>query len=567
MALNNSTSRQSSPVLAVALILGGVVLFAAAWLLPVNLKSINPLILKEAGRNSSSVTDFGLHLLKQERPGPARLALDAAKLLRAPDAPRLASGLSEISTQHPELIPWGSREPYLEAIFKWREPAVPPRSEPVLPIFLSERARSTVRGLLANTRVPGVLALMQTREVTRTASFTPALEPGGQPLDATILLTALLFQGSRFSDSMAKEVQSLAESAIQSKQMGKLEDFYLDMLSLGKRLDLCQLGDLLRQCAEIKTLSQIAQVAQVESEKLPIIYTAALLSRKANGLPNPEGVANYLVKFEKEGLADLTLGLQYGQGALNELISRQVPVNHARSLEHPAVVNFCLMVPRVALALKYLAFFLGGFLVFQGVAFFNAPIGASTMRGTLPKLQTALLALLFTLGVVTVSEPFLMSGLKLGGSQYRVSIATSKSSKQLASQKPTPPKARMQNSTILSIAVFALLQLLVYVVCLKKLRDIERQDIAPTLKLRLTENEENLFDMGLYVGIGGTATALVLQVLGVIDPDLLAAYSSNLFGITCVAMVKIKHVRPYKQKLLMQLDPEGAAAPVLIAAK
>lgn len=125
----------------------------------------------------------------------------------------------------------------------------------------------------------------------------------------------------------------------------------------------------------------------------------------------------------------------------------------------------------------------------------------------------------------------------------------------------------MQNSTILSIAVFALLQLLVYVVCLKKLRDIERQDIAPTLKLRLTENEENLFDMGLYVGIGGTATALVLQVLGVIDPDLLAAYSSNLFGITCVAMVKIKHVRPYKQKLLMQLDPEGAAAPVLIAAK
>ena len=60
------------------------------------------------------------------------------------------------------------------------------------------------------------------------------------------------------------------------------------------------------------------------------------------------------------------------------------------------------------------------------------------------------------------------------------------------------------------------------------------------------ENEENLFDGGLYVGIGGTATALVLQVLGVIEPNLLAAYSSNLFGITCVALVKIRHVRPYK---------------------
>ena len=40
-------------------------------------------------------------------------------------------------------------------------------------------------------------------------------------------------------------------------------------------------------------------------------------------------------------------------------------------------------------------------------------------------------------------------------------------------------------------------------------------------------------------GVGGTATALVLQVLGVIEPNLLAAYSSNLFGITCVAIVKI----------------------------
>ena len=266
-------------------------------------------------------------------------------------------------------------------------------------------------------------------------------------------------------------------------------------------------------------------------------------------------------------LTDLALGLEYGQGALNELISRQVPVNHARSLDHPAVVNFCLLVPRVALALKYLAFFLGGFLVFQGVAYFNSPMGASSLRGALPKLQTALLAVLFTLGVITVSEPFLMSGLKAGDSQYRVSISTSKSSKPLASQKPTHSKARMQNSTILSIAVFALLQLLVYVVCLKRISTIKRQDMAPTLKLRLMENEENLFDMGLYVGIGGTATALVLQVLGVIDPDLLAAYSSNLFGITCVALVKIKHVRSYKRELLIQIDPESAATPVLIAAK
>ena len=71
------------------------------------------------------------------------------------------------------------------------------------------------------------------------------------------------------------------------------------------------------------------------------------------------------------------------------------------------------------------------------------------------------------------------------------------------------------------------------------------------MQTEVNECEDNLFDSGLYVGIGGTAIALVLQVLGVIQPSLLAAYSSNLFGITCVAVIKIFHVRACKQRLLL----------------
>ena len=50
----------------------------------------------------------------------------------------------------------------------------------------------------------------------------------------------------------------------------------------------------------------------------------------------------------------------------------------------------------------------------------------------------------------------------------------------------------------------------------------------------------------------------VLQVLGLIDANLLAAYSSNLFGIVCVALVKIRHVRPYKRQLIIEIQ-SGAA--------
>jgi len=58
----------------------------------------------------------------------------------------------------------------------------------------------------------------------------------------------------------------------------------------------------------------------------------------------------------------------------------------------------------------------------------------------------------------------------------------------------------------------------------------------------------------------GTAAALVLQVMGVIDHNLLAAYASNLFGLVCVALVKIRHVRGFKRRLIMEAQSVGDQA-------
>ena len=115
----------------------------------------------------------------------------------------------------------------------------------------------------------------------------------------------------------------------------------------------------------------------------------------------------------------------------------------------------------------------------------------------------------------------------------------------------------MDLSTILSIVLFAALQVGVYTICIMKIREIEMSTASPHLKMRLMENEENLFDSGLYVGIAGTATALVLQVLQVIEANLLAAYASNLFGIVTVAFVKIHHVRNAKRRLIVECQEEA----------
>jgi hypothetical protein len=78
------------------------------------------------------------------------------------------------------------------------------------------------------------------------------------------------------------------------------------------------------------------------------------------------------------------------------------------------------------------------------------------------------------------------------------------------------------------------------------------------MKLKLMENEENLFDAGLYLGLFGTGASLILLTIGWIKPGLVSAYSSTLFDILFVAILKIFHVRPYKRRLILESAAEAA---------
>jgi len=174
-----------------------------------------------------------------------------------------------------------------------------------------------------------------------------------------------------------------------------------------------------------------------------------------------------------------------------------------------------------------------------------------------PIWQSGALAILLAGFFVLATEPFLLKAAPPSEFQLRLTLPVLVTTAE--SPPPTTEKKQltMDTSTLLSIGFFASLQVAMYLICLVKIRETSHASLPPLVKLKLMENEENLFDGGLYLGIGGTATALVLQVLGVIEPNLLAAYSSNLFGITCVALVKIRHVRPYKRLLILQSQGES----------
>jgi hypothetical protein len=241
------------------------------------------------------------------------------------------------------------------------------------------------------------------------------------------------------------------------------------------------------------------------------------------------------------------------------LLLRQVPVNREAGPALGGTAALALLHPQVTLAIKYLGFLLGVYLVFRGLDRWIFP---PTERAalSLPRAKSGVLAFLFAALLVLVTEPFLLKAAPPSEYKARLVLPVLVNSPVTLATATDHTPMNMDTSTLLSIAFFAAIQIAMYLICLAKIREVALQTLPPLVKLKLMENEENLFDGGLYVGIGGTATALVLQVLGVIEPNLLAAYSSNLFGITCVALVKIRHVRPYKGRLIMEGQSEIATA-------
>ena len=111
-------------------------------------------------------------------------------------------------------------------------------------------------------------------------------------------------------------------------------------------------------------------------------------------------------------------------------------------------------------------------------------------------------------------------------------------------------------ATLAAIALFFVVQMIVYIVCLVRISVIKRTKANASLKLKLLENEDNLFDLGLYIGLSGTVASLILLTFGVITASLMAGYTSTLFGILFTALVKIVHLRKFKRKLLIEAANE-----------
>jgi formate/nitrite transporter FocA (FNT family) len=222
-----------------------------------------------------------------------------------------------------------------------------------------------------------------------------------------------------------------------------------------------------------------------------------------------------------------------------------------------AMSAFCWQLPRLALMVKWLLYVAAGFLLAMAMHFARPaviPLEQPLQVRGFHVVREILFALGFLLVVLLLSEPFLAQESQRVEFPLRLRLPTTGA--LVSAGSLGAHTTIMKQLSLLTLLLFFVLQGLLYTACLFKLAEIRRQKLTPRVKLKLLENEDHLFDAGLYLGFAGTIISLILVSLGVIQPSLMAAYSSTSFGIVFVSAFKIFNLRPVRRRLLLEAEAE-----------
>lgn len=513
-----------------------VALFVAGRLLPIHLRAVDARVLQRAGEKTSSVVDSGLALVQKNNISSAELLWETAQQEKIPGHEKLRATIDEAKKAQPS----GKNQTFTEYIIQTKN-------------------REIVLGWLRESSSPVVQQLLRCRALTNTVLFPSAQSSAGQAFDAALATCGRLLQNHNLEPGLTDAVSSTTAAALRGESSQPLEQILLDFMSLGRRFTWNQLVTFCAKIEDVETLRLLANLTRKENAQLPILFSAVQLSEK------PAAVTKYLMNFSQTGSKDLASSLHFGAGGLNELLNRNQRLQGSSvqgnlNASSAALVYLPWQMPKLALALKWSLYFAAGFLLALALhlARPRAPVLERPLqvRG-IHFIREILFGLGFLFVVLLLSEPFLAQG------SQRVEFPLRLRLPMVGSATPAGILSNqttfMNPEVLITMSIFFVLQTLLYIMCLVKLAEIRRQKVAPRIKLRLLENEDHLFDSGLYLGFLGTIVSFVLTSIHVFEHlNLMAAYSATSFGILFVVLFKVVHLRPARRKLLLEAETSSA---------
>ncbi|MGJ3243069.1 MAG: hypothetical protein ACFE0O_08970 [Opitutales bacterium] len=543
----------------------GALLVGAA--IPVHFRAVSPRVLEAAGRGTPDWQERATWYVDAAAPGPAGRLVGLLGERDPEAAEALQQRIAALEAEAPVLAWSGGEAPYFAA---WYEPLPVAELEPdpsahVFGLAISAYARDQLARFLNNSRNAGVQAVLDGRALKGVTRFMPVGSPGGAPLETAILLNALLIQGDNLPEAMVRFLRTATAAAVQPEPnlqaVRSLENYYMAFLTLAKRLDWTSLERALEAAETPETAARLAEVLRADPEAGPTLIATTLMQQPAGA------VLDFLAAAGTDP-ATLRQAMAWGEGALAELLAQQKPLYRTPPLLEPVqpwierletafFTRLVLERPGLAFWLRMAVFLLAGMLLtlFVVRCFQATGLGEEPEPGRplgLLRLRTAVGGLAAAALFWALLEPALLEETGPTRAQLRFDFSFAEAVGSL-SAKPMNLQS-IDQVTLLVLLIFFLVQVIIYVFCLIKIAEIRKHDADPTLKIELLNNEDNLFDAGLYVGLGGTVLALILVTLGIVEASLMAAYASTLFGIVFVALLKILHVRPFRRRLLLSAD-------------
>jgi len=534
----------------------GLLLLWIGVAIPVHFRTVSPVVLEEAGRGSEQLADRAAEYLNAGMLGPARLLEGAS----AESAARHAAVLE----RNPRYRFSGGPAPFFEQFLELA--GVRDGPSQLIPLLVPAQRRAQLRDYLSYSANADVAPIVATAGLAGYQFFLPTSTPAGHPLDATVLTTAMLVQSGAFQTEVLRWLRTQRDAALagDAAALAELESFYIAVFTLGTRLDWSQLTALLARIDDATTLRKAAALLHRDHVRLDALYAALILA------PDAGGVVDYLEHAGERGWQVLEHALRFGSGALAEMVhfDRQMYRPPAFIAANDGLVRAprdwlkgpTQRHPELAFGAKFLLFLGAGYMLALFISrivemrmHLRAPPGA----GRYIALGHGLIALAVSGLIWVLIEPELLHFET--NVQSRLQIRMAALVPGAAETLTQTENAMIDQVTILVLLMFFVMQLIVFVFCMVRIREVRRSSERADTKLALLENEEVLFDLGLYVGLGGTVASLILVTLNIVQASLMAAYASTLFGILFSAIVKVCVVRPYRRRLLLESVTHGTA--------
>lgn len=505
-------------------------------------------------------------------PSPLDIAgiyLDASKISTASLIAKESGTFGEISeavekqySAHPQWVAAGGNEPFFEAYYS-SVPETPARMSPapLYSVLAASDSRKKLLDFLAQADSGLVKKFISMRGMNP-AIFPPVYSSAGAPLEAALLINALMAQAGDFDRKFLLDIASIMDLSEKSpEKKEEFEKYCLATLAFAKGYDWTIVRSIF---SHFSSAGEAYGFARVYESAPTRDYKNVLLAGMFE-CGSPSMCSRYLDGADPRRWEDFRYAFLHGEGALAFLLESGSPIYSdsafARFLSpvcspiKEALAPYAAKFPAAALSAKVALAVIGGYFFIRGfLRIFQPERDTPSWHSPLALARGLLEALAAALVFFLLAEPnaFAANSVEnVPAPELRFAFE-----KVINTIGEETMNFETDTATIAAVALFFVLQLTVYVFCLIRLSMIKRIKAPAKLKMQLLENEETLFDLGLYIGLGGTVFSLILLTMGIVTASLMAAYASTLFGILFTALVKTMHVRRYKRRLLLEAANE-----------